>query len=101
MGNWGEDFLEKTFNISYDDLRSLLKYQYFVETKEKADKSNTKDKKESNTLYIDALYKDLSSPFSARQRDFWESSLQRTLTSLDKYEIGKEYEDKSIFETSL
>ena len=101
MGNWGEDFLEKTFNISYDDLRSLLKYQYFVETKEKADKSNTKDKKESNTLYIDALYKDLSSTLSARQRDFWELSLQKTLTSLDKYEIGKEYEDKSIFETKL
>ena len=101
MGNWGEDFLEKTFNINYDEMRALLLYQYLVETREKADKSNTKDKKERKTSYINTLYRDLlSTPVRYWDRN-WRRSLKMCLSGLDKYEAGKEVEGKSIFETKL
>ena len=101
MGNWGEDFLEKTFNINYDEMRALLLYQYLVETREKADKSNTKGKKESTASYANSLYKDLLAPTVRYRETIWRRSIIKCLSSLDKDEIGKELEGKSIFDTKL
>ena len=101
MGNWGEDFLEKTFNIDYDDLISLLKYQFYVETKEKAEDSNTKSKKADISSYADDLYRDLSATIYMRRGNFWENSLQRNLSNLEKYKMDKELEGATVFDTKL
>ena len=101
MGNWDEVFLKKTFNVNYDEIKKLLSYQYFVETREKADDSNAKDKKENDTSYADALYKDLSAPIRTRLERYWKNNVRYNLTIVDRYGIAEDFDGKSIFETKL
>ena len=99
MGNWGEDFLEKTFNITYDEIRKVLLYQYLVETKEKA--NDIKDKRKGDTSYSDALYSDLSGTIRRDLELYRDYYLQNILHNLGKYDIGKDFEGESVFDTRL
>lgn len=101
MGNWGEDFLEKTFNINYDEMRALLLYQYLVETKEKANASNTKDKNVSDTSYANELYRDLSATIDKNLDAYWDYYFKNVLKNLEKYDVGKDFEGESVFDTRL
>ena len=101
MGNWGEDFLEKTFKVTYDEIRKVLLYQYLVETKEKANASNTKDKNVNDTSYANELYRDLSATIDKNLDAYWDYYFKNVLKNLEKYDVGKDFEGESVFDTRL